>query len=345
MGGSRPALRALATGVSLAAAALTGCMGSSGEGDPGSAHRERAGRSCGSDIGARTLVPGGAGRVATGGYANLVAVGAGRLWVPVAPPGAGSPGPVELLAIDIPGGDVERHRLRGSGEVRIRVAGGAVWLADPQTATVTRLDVASGRRRAVRFPPGDGAPREIAADGAGAWLVPSAGGTVVELDARTARVRHRVRLDAAELGDVALDARHAWFSTTAGEVIRVDRRSRRPVGEPVKVGSTALDIEVGQGQVWVDLGDEDRLAHLDARSGRLLGHAASGGSVFAIAVGHGSVWATNYGPDTVTRLDAETGRRIGGPLETGADPKGIATGEGAVWVADAGDCTVTKLIP
>jgi hypothetical protein len=343
MGETPATLRLLALTLVLAGGLLAGCDGSPepGEREPAA----RTGVACGRDVGSRTPVPVGAGKVVTGGYANLVAVGAGRLWVPLAAPGATGPGLVDLLAIDTRSGAVRRHRLRGSGEIRIRVAAGAAWLADPQTATVTRLDAGSGRRRVVRPYPRGQAPREIAADREGVWLVPETGGTVLELDPRTALVRNRVRIDAAEIGDVALDDRHAWFSTTGGEVIRLDRRTRRPAGEPVEVGTTALDIEVADGQVWVDLGDEDRLAHHDAESGRLVGRSPSGGSVFAIAVGHGSVWATNYEPDTVTRLHARTGERIGDPLESGSDPKGIATGAGAVWVADAGDCTVTKLAP
>jgi hypothetical protein len=345
MGDTPAALRLLALTLSFAACAIAACDDSSEPDSRGEPATDRPGAACGREIGSHTPMPAEAGKVVSGGYANLLAVGAGRLWIPLADPAAGGPARVDLLAIDTRSGAVRRHRLRASGEVRIRVAAGAVWLADPQTAKVTRLDVESGRRRVVR-PYRDGqAPREIAADRDGVWLVPATGGTVLELDPRTARIRNRVQLDAAEIGDVALGARHAWFSTTRGEVIRLDRRSLRPAGEPVEVGATALDIEVAGGEVWVDLGDEDRLAHLDAESGRLVGHAPSGGSVFAIAVGHGSVWATNYGPDTVTRLDARTGERVGDPLETGTDPKGIAVGAGGVWVADAGDCTVTRLAP
>jgi streptogramin lyase len=347
-------VRACPAGLTLALAALlAGCLGSSPrprESGPGrdvraSDSTPRPGAACDRKIGVRVSVPARAGKVAIGGYANLVAVGQGYLWVPVAAPAAREPGQIALLRVDVRTGQVRRYRLRGSGEVRIRVGAGAVWLADPQTRRVTRLDIATGRRRTARPFHGAQAPREIDADANGAWVVPAAGAAVVELDPESARVRRRVRLDTAEIGDVALDHRHAWFSTTSGKVLRVDRRSGRVMGSPIEVGATALDIEVGEGQVWVDLGESDRLAHLDARSGRLLGRVPSGGSVFAIVIGHGSVWATNYGADTVTRLDAKTGERIGAALPSGTDPKGVATGEGSVWIADAGDCTVTRLAP
>jgi len=125
--------------------------------------------------------------------------------------------------------------------------------------------------------------------------------------------------------------------------MRLDARSGRPLGKPVRVAATALDIEATPERAWVDLGDPDTLVSVVAREAGPTLRAANGGSVFAIALG--SVWATNYASDAVTRLDAATGRRIGKPIPTGEDPKGIAVGMGAVWVANAGDCTLSRIVP
>src|SRR5918992_1071150 len=147
-------------------------------------------------------------------------------------------------------------------------------------------------------------------------------------------------------GDLAIDGRTLWISAPEeGSVIRLDARSGRAVGEPIRVGGEPLDIEALDGDVWVDLGEADALAHIHGRSGRLLGRTPSVGGVFAIALGFGSVWATNYERDTVTRLDAATGRRVGRPIRTGPDPKGVVAGAGAVWVANAGACAVTRIEP
>jgi streptogramin lyase len=145
---------------------------------------------------------------------------------------------------------------------------------------------------------------------------------------------------------VAVDRGTLWLSAPEeGSVIRIDARTGRPAGNPTTVGGEPLDIEALDGDVWVDLGEAEALAHIDGRSGRLLGRVRDVDSVFAIALGFGSVWATNYGPDTVTRVDAATGRRIGRPIATGADPNGVVAGAGAVWVAGAGACTVTRIDP
>jgi len=177
-------------------------------------------------------------------------------------------------------------------------------------------------------------------------LVPETAGTLAVADLRGGRVRRHVHTGVSAIGDVAPAGRTVWLSAAGPFVVmRLDARTGRPIGKPVRVGAAALDIEATADRAWVDLGDEATLVGVPARGSAPGVRAANGGSVFAIAVGLGSVWASNYGADTVTRLDAETGARIGEPIATGADPKGIAVGMGAVRVANAGDCTLTRIVP
>jgi streptogramin lyase len=289
----------------------------------------------------------GATRFPIGGYANLLATGAGSVWTLVAS-GGGPDGAerLRILRIDPRTGALERHPYRGSSEARIRVGHGAVWLADPQTRVVTRMSLADGRRLTTR-PFGAGAPRELAIGPGGVWAIEDARPRLVELDPETARPLRRLHVRrASELADVAVDADRVWLTDAArGSVIRMSVATGRMIGEPTPVGGTALDIELDGAHAWVDLGEADQLARVDA-GGRLVARARdNGGDAFAIAVGFGSVWVTNYGLGTVTRVDAQTGRRVGPPIPVGADPKGVAVGDQAVWVATAGECSLTAIDP
>lgn len=320
---------------------LGGCLGG-GEDDAPRPERGRAGDACSEGLRGRVSIPGRTGTLAIGGYANLLAVGANTLWVPVTKEAA--PDRVRLVRVDLATGAVSRWPYRGTGEVRVRVGEGAVWLADPGPGTLTRLDPETGRST-VRRPLDE--PRELTLGAGRVWLVPSEGGYVAELDPDSMRVMRRISVPGVEVvGDVAIEGRTLWLSAPEeGSVIRLDARSGRAVGEPIRVGGEPLDIEALDGDVWVDLGEADALAHIHGRSGRLLGRTPSGGDVFAIALGFGSVWATNYARDAVTRIDAATGRRVGRPIRTGPDPKGVVAGAGAVWVANAGACAVTRIDP
>jgi streptogramin lyase len=291
----------------------------------------------------RVAIPAGTGRIPIGGYANLVAVGEGYVWAPVVAEGER----VTILRIDPTSGAVARFPYEGSSEVRIRTGGGAVWLADPQTRALTRIDVATGRLTVTRPFGGRREPRELAVGSGGVWLVPGIGGDLAVADLRDGRVRRRVRTGVSAIGDVAPAGRTVWLSTAGPPgVMRLDARTGRRLGRLVRVEATALDIEATPERAWVDLGrEEDTLVRVDAHADEPTVRADNGGDAFAIALGFGSVWATNYGAATVTRLDATSGKRIGEPIATGADPKGIAAGMGAVWVANAGDCTLGRIVP
>jgi streptogramin lyase len=319
------------------ALAVSGCLGS-GAGDD-----EPPAGACHRPLPKRVEVPSGRGEVPIGGYANLVAAGDGRVWTLVT---RGPGGPRAVIGIDSRTGAVTRWPYAGSEEARIRVGGGAVWLADPQSRTLTRFAAATGRSLFLRLFARRGGPREIAVGQSALWAIPAEGGDLAQLDLETGAVRRRLVVsDVDELADVAVAGGQVWLTTgDDGTLLRVSARSGRPLSVPMRLGDETLDVEASAGEAWVDLGDANALAAVDAVTGRVLhAHVPNGGDTFAIALGYGGVWATNYGRATVTRIDRRTGERIGDPLATGADPKGLAIGAGAVWVANAGACTLTRL--
>ena len=335
----------LVFGAALIAVSIAGCWDLGRRSDEGgSPSTARVAADPCETVRGRVAIPAGNGRIALGGYANLVAVGEGYVWVPVADPAR--PERVTLLRIDPVSGAVARRPYRGSSEVRVRTGGGAVWLADPPTRELTRIDVATGRQVVSRPFGARRGPREFAVGAGAVWLVPERGGDLAVADLRTGEVRRRIRTGVSTIGDVAPAGRTVWLSTAGPPaVIRLDARTGRRLGKPVRVGATALDIEATPERAWVDLGDEDTLVGVVTHAPAPDLRAANGGTVFAIALGFDSVWATNFGSDTVTRLDASTGEPIGEPIPTGADPKGIALGMGAVWVANAGECTLSRIAP
>jgi len=250
---------ALLAGAGVIAVAVGACGDSdrrpSRGGSPARVTAAEPDTACDAKVTRRVRIPVGSGRIAIGGYANLVAVGHGSVWVPVADPAAPNER-ITLLGIDPVSGAVTRWRYAGSSEVRIRAGGGAVWLADPQTRELTRIDIATGRR-IVRRPFGAyRAPRELAVGAGRVWLVPETGGDLAVADLRDGRVRRRIQTGVSTIGDVAPAGQIVWLSPAGPPmVMRLDARSGRPVGKPVRVDATALDIDATPDRAWVDLGD------------------------------------------------------------------------------------------
>jgi streptogramin lyase len=149
-----------------------------------------------------------------------------------------------------------------------------------------------------------------------------------------------------EIADVATAEDGVWISAAGDQrVLRLDLSTGRVRARSPRLGADTVEIAAVGGSAWVDLGEADALAHVDARGRILQRRVPNGGDVFALAIGYGSVWVTNYARHEVRRFDAETGR-LQRRIPVGREPKGItAEVDGGVWVANAGECTLSRIQP
>ncbi len=199
-----------------------------------------------------------------------------------------------------------RDATRASGDPRAiphrRLSGREPRSIDPVSGA--RIDVATGRQVVTQPFGARRGPREFAVGAGAVWLVPERGGNLAVADLRTGEVRRRIRTGVSTIGDVAPAGRTVWLSTAGPTaVIRLDARTGRRLGKPVRVGATALDIEATPERAWVDLGDENTLVGVVTHAPAPDLRAANGGTVFAIAlVGMGAVWVANAGDCTLSRI-------------------------------------------
>jgi DNA-binding beta-propeller fold protein YncE len=257
----------------------------------------------------------------------------------------------------------------------ITVANDRVWVANATAGTLQRFDAADGRAIGEPLAVGRQPDNPVAA-GPVVWLALSGEDAVARVAA--GRVTKIPVGDAPE--DLAVAGGDVWVTNGGdGTVTRIDRRSARVVGAPIRVGGRPLGIAAGGGAVWVSSFDDGTVWRLDAATGerrgapvevggRPRGVAVGGGSAWVansgddtvtrvrdrrtIAVGGnprdlvvdgGSVWVANAADDTVTRIDAGSGEVAGEPVEVGDDPIGIAAGDGAVWTSNFRDDTLTRV--
>jgi YVTN family beta-propeller protein len=150
----------------------------------------------------------------------------------------------------------------------------------------------------------------------------------------------------SEVSDIAVTPEALWVTNTVrGTVLKLDKRTRRPLAPPIRVGLEPLDIAVGAGAVWVANYRSGTVLRIDPASNQLTGPIKTGRGPFGIDVGLGAVWVTNQVERTVTRIDPRTNKVAGPSATVGRGPRGVSAGEGAVWVANGEGKSVSRVLP
>jgi len=101
------------------------------------------------------------------------------------------------------------------------------------------------------------------------------------------------------------------------------------------VGSTAGELAVGDGAVWVTNAYPGGGTRIDPATNQVTATIPGQAEDYApfVVAGDGGVWLSNFGYNTVTRADPATGT-VAATIHVGAAPSGMAFTPGALWVAN-----------
>jgi YVTN family beta-propeller protein len=174
-----------------------------------------------------------------GGAAD-VALGRGGLWV--------APSFGLLTRVDPRTGVVRPPAIDPKhSSTAIAVDARAVWVADADSNTVTRVDPQSGLSTAT--PVGNG-PTGIATGAGGVWVTLKLDDSVALIDPDTGVVRTTIPVGRAPTG-VAVGANSVWVANSGdGSVSRIDPRTNREAAR-ITVGASPQDVAVAGRRVWV----------------------------------------------------------------------------------------------
>ena len=186
------------------------------------------------------------------------------------------------------------------------IAGDAAWVATSANRLL-RIDAATNQVVGAPLELGEEHPvQAVNASGGKLYAVDSAG-WLLRVDPRAGRITGRRHLGGAltairAAGDVL------WVAAQEGPkgtVMRVDRRTLRPIGAPMPGVTNAFRIEARGSRAWLLGGSEtSELARVDAASGaRRIVHVGPGAG--AIALTGSTLWITDRFNGTVSPLDAE----------------------------------------
>jgi DNA-binding beta-propeller fold protein YncE/predicted Ser/Thr protein kinase len=237
---------------------------------------------------------------------------------------------------------VSKTRL-GKGASGVTIGAGSVWVSNPRTGTILRIDAAGHVSARLHL---GGSPGAIVSGGGRIWAADEEGAGVTVIDARKARIVRRGLAPHAAPLRLAVGAGGLWTSSaTTGTVRRIDLGTLA-VGPPILAGRGPAGVTVGHGLVWVANSRSTTVTRIDPSTHTILGDPIEvGEQPGGIDAGTEAVWVASAANDSVTRLDLSGGDPIGDPIGVGPKPGAVVVGPEAVWVANNGDGTVTRIEP
>jgi streptogramin lyase len=136
---------------------------------------------------------------------------------------------------------------------------------------------------------------------------------------------------------VAVGRAFVWVANSAGgTVTQIDRETMKVV-QVIGIGAQPTDAVEAYGGLWVVTGFDNRLVHLDPRTGGDLGRTLLSpdpdASAHAIAAGSNALWVATG--DRVVKVDPSTGRRRYVCCLLGAND--VAAGGNATWFVDVSE--------
>jgi YVTN family beta-propeller protein len=230
--------------------------------------------------------------------------------------------------------------LPGAGSMT--VADGRLWVLDA-AGTVVGIDPATNRvvGKPLRVP----ADAEAIAVSDGAlWVASVAPGdlgtpgddAVTRIDLATGRTVATIRVPRGPL-DLAATPGTVWVTNAGGgdddSLTRIDPRTDRLAGRPVRTGASPQSLAVGGGSLWVANHDERTVSRIDLASGKVVADIPVPSEPHRVAFGAGAAWVGNWHDNSVSRIDPQTNRVVGSPIPIGFHHAGNpVVGAGSVWV-------------
>lgn len=265
-----------------------------------------------------------------------LAVGPRTVWVTSAVDGT-------LTGVDPQTRRVVSRQQIGKGASGVTIGAGSVWVSNPRTGTILRIDEAG--HVTARFHLG-GRPGAIVSGGGRIWVADEGGAGVTVIDGQKARVIKRGLAPHAAPLRLAVGAGGLWVSSAStGTVRRIDLGTMA-VGPPILAGRGPAGVTVGHGLVWVANSRGGTVSRVDPSLHTVIGAPiAVGKQPGGIDAGTEAVWVANSAESSVVRLDLTSGDQIGDPIGIGPKPGAVVVGPEAVWVANNGDGTVTRIEP
>jgi serine/threonine protein kinase len=270
--------------------------------------------------------------------------------------------PDSVGVIDPSSNDLVGEVAVGKQPSAITTGAGAVWVANEDDKTVSRIDPLDRTARPDTITVG-GFPSGLAVGGGDVWaaLGPLAQFARINPEQQEATSARSALSENTPCGgpraSIAFGGGFAWFvCEVPGEMGQINAATlvARSFGYDAGLLSSGRsvvpeypDSAFGLGYLWLVNRNTNQVVSVDPLTTLRQEPVTVGSSPAAIAVGNGVLWVANFESDTVTRITvpASGAAPTSDNFPVGEGPIDVAVGEGAVWVANKLDRTVMRLDP
>jgi virginiamycin B lyase len=213
----------------------------------------------------------------------------------------------------------------------VAVTSEGVWVGSKKPNSVKQVDPSTNQVTSVELP-GDPCSG-LAADLHSLW-VPLCG-RVPKLAKVNLKTRALVTFDvgpAAPEGGIAIGAGSIWLITDKhGSLVRIDPDSGS-ILQTTHVPSGSYNPVFSDGRIWVTRAAGSEVTSVDATTGKVLQHYATGRHPRFVTAGGGAVWTVGQGDGSLSRIDV-TGQRpvLTLQLHTPGVGGDITYADGRIW--------------
>jgi YVTN family beta-propeller protein len=231
----------------------------------------------------------------------------------------------------------------GKSPGAVDVGEGAVWVANVDEETLSRIDPRNRQVRTISMQ--NVVPSDVAAGEGGVWVANGPSSQIVRVSPDANQVVARI-----DTGDcfgidasVAVGEGAAWFVCSG--ISRIDPATNRAVRSDYS-GAFPRGIAVGLGALWISNSLDNTVSRINPTTRQVTDTPTVAGDPRGLEVGEGAVWVSAFRDDRVSRLAARPGEPITSEsIPVGDGPIDVAVGAGDVWVANSRDGTVSRVDP
>jgi YVTN family beta-propeller protein len=268
--------------------------------------------------------------------------------------------PNSIAVIDPDSNDVVDSIGVGESPGPITFAGGALWVANLNDGTLSRVDPKAREETKRVGLPGTGVSQGLAPQLAGRdhdlWVANDCFVALLRLDPRSGVVTQTLPLTseaplAIHSCALSADSGSIWLARDDPfQLVRVEA----PAREPARIAQTVplpagvrTAIASGAGSVWVvdRIGLEGAaVRRIQPETGEIVNTIDVDEGSEAMVFAYGSLWVLNGSENSVSRIEPEA-HEVVREIPVGQGSSAIAAGAGALWVANRDYGTVSRIDP